>query len=291
MIHPQDVGMIGQAVEMDARHGSPSMSPVPSFVQQQQVRDSDSDVRGFVGMQQPQNHSEPPKSMTSVCSGNEYDKAPLPFAKLTIYSAYVPPRATWKGNSARDPPNSIGMNHIPPGSDPIELPVETPPLRQPRSNTADSQTPSHHRKASDNYYEDVDPRFASPPPPQPALDMRFHTQANQASAPMPSALRAGRPVIEHNGEIIDPSSSYEELQDGQRSPASDHSNMTSISQRGVNPNWQPGEQQGRLGVPPRRPIQLDSSLDFGMPARTGGMDGRGGMPMDVPPPTQHGQAF
>ena len=296
LMHPQDVVVIGQAVEMDARHGSPSMSPAPAFAQQQKLRDSDSDVRDFVAMQQPQNQRNSPMSMTSVYSGNEYDRPSLSSAKLMIYRSYVPPRAAWKGNPAHDPAGAVGMNHIPPASDPVELPSQTP-TRKTRSNTANSQSPSHHRKASENYYEDVDPRFASPSPPQPVVEPRFHTQATQSSAAMPSALVAGRPIIEHNGGIIDPSSSYEELQDGQRSPASDHSNMTSISQRGVNPNWQPGEQQGRLGVPPRRPTQqhrdvvLDSNPDFGMPVRTGGMGGRGAAPVDVPPPTQHGQAF
>ena len=50
--HP-DPEMIGQAVEMDARHGSPSLRspkfPPPTGMQ---LRDSDSDVQGFVGLQQ-----------------------------------------------------------------------------------------------------------------------------------------------------------------------------------------------------------------------------------------------
>ena len=65
--------MIGQAVEMDARHGSPSVNPN----QLDQLRDSDSDVRGFVGLQQQQHqqqkHRDSPMSMTSVYSANEYE--------------------------------------------------------------------------------------------------------------------------------------------------------------------------------------------------------------------------
>ena len=71
MPHAVDPGMIGQAVEMDARHGSPSMSPAPQFPNQQLLRDSDSDVQGFVGLQQPPKHRDSPMSMSSVYSGNE----------------------------------------------------------------------------------------------------------------------------------------------------------------------------------------------------------------------------
>lgn len=71
MTHAVDPGMIGQAVEMDARHGSPSMSPVPQFPNQQLLRDSDSDVQGFVGLQQPPKHRDSPMSMSSVYSANE----------------------------------------------------------------------------------------------------------------------------------------------------------------------------------------------------------------------------
>ena len=220
--------------------------------------------------------------------------------------AYVPPRAAWKGNPPTrglDQPNaSTSMNNFPSNSvnDPIELPVQST-LRKPRSNTGSSKHTTHNRnQSSDNYYEDVDPRFAQSSPPQPILDTRHPTQATQSSATVPSSLMPGlinptHPVIEHNGEIIDPTSSYEDIPDGQRSPASDHSNMTSISQRGINPNWQPSEQQGRLGVPGRRPVQqqrdilLDSNPDFGLSGRGGGMGGRD--VVGVPPPTQHGQAF
>jgi len=87
------------------------------------------------------------------------------------------------------------------------------------------------------------------------------------------------PTIEH----VDPSSSYEDFQDGQMSPAeSEHSNMTSISQRGVNPNWRPdsGHRPGQpnLGVPGRRPSQpLHSNSNYEIPPGI--------------PAIQHGQAF
>ncbi len=72
-MQPEQGEIIGQAVEMDARHGSPSMSPHPEFARPMQLRDSDSDVQGFVGLQQPPNHRDSPeRSLTSEYSAQEY---------------------------------------------------------------------------------------------------------------------------------------------------------------------------------------------------------------------------
>ena len=67
---PVNEHMIGQAVEMDARTGSPAQAP--SFAQPMQLRDSDSDVQGLVGLQQQREHRESPMSLTSVYSNQEY---------------------------------------------------------------------------------------------------------------------------------------------------------------------------------------------------------------------------
>jgi len=71
---PLDEGpMIGQAVEMDARHGSPSLSPNPNLTRPMQLRDSDSDVHGFVGLQQPPKHGDSPRnSMADAYSTQEF---------------------------------------------------------------------------------------------------------------------------------------------------------------------------------------------------------------------------
>ena len=62
---------------------------------------------------------------------------------------------------------------------------------------------------------------------------------------------------------LQPSTSYDSIHgEGTRSPAeSDISNYTSISQRGINPNWRPGSEEGRGammlgvgGVPNRKPL-------------------------------------
>lgn len=62
--------VIGQAIEMDATTGSPSHTPAP--IRPMQLRDSDSDVQGLVGLQQQREHRESPLSLTSVYSSQEY---------------------------------------------------------------------------------------------------------------------------------------------------------------------------------------------------------------------------
>lgn len=67
---PANDSVIGQAVEMDARTGSPARAP--HFAKPLQLRDSDSDVQGLVGLQQLREHRESPMSLTSVYSSQEY---------------------------------------------------------------------------------------------------------------------------------------------------------------------------------------------------------------------------
>ncbi len=216
---------------------------------------------------------------------------------------YVPPRAAWKSTPTSrgmtPPPKTIALDPV--THDPVELPTQNT-LKKPRSNS-NPKGPSHVRTiSSDNYYEDVDPRFALPTSPV-IQDTRHATQQTMntaSSGTVPPALMPGltsisahHPTIEHNGEIIDPTSSYEDLPDGQRSPTSDNSNMTSISQRGVNPNWNGVDPLGRLGVPSKRPVQqqrnmlLDSNPEFGLP---GGRARAGSRTQGAIVPVQ-GQAF
>ncbi len=63
--------MIGQAVEMDAVHGSPSFPGGAFASNQMQLRDSDSDVRGFMHLQEPPKHKDDHMSMGSVYSAEE----------------------------------------------------------------------------------------------------------------------------------------------------------------------------------------------------------------------------
>ncbi|KAL8714125.1 MAG: hypothetical protein Q9220_001853 [cf. Caloplaca sp. 1 TL-2023] len=281
---PASEPVIGQAVEMDATTGSPSHTP--TLVRPMQLRDSDSDVQGLVGLQQQREHRESPLSLTSVYSSQE---------------PYIPPRAGWQ-----HPPGSrsnLAQNVVSPIDDsPIaELPAHatrSPHVPQLTSTAPDSNIatslPGHARyNSADNYYEDMDPRFAE------ADDA--HPPQTQSSAPLPSALTAGlhpqppqHGIIEnttdHHSTHLQPSHSYDSIPEnthdaGSRSPAvSDGSNYTSISQRGINPQWQPppDHAMGMGGVPNRKPLRqqqnprdvlLNSNPDFELPiqgGRTGG---------------------
>ena len=221
-----------------------------------------------------------------------------------IARPYVPPRAAWTGvtRGVTPPPNTTAL-------DPVELPTSNQnTMRRVRtSSLPQAHAPGHGRNQSsaDAYYEDVDPRFVAP-----ETDTARQKQTTQSSKAVPPSLMPGitqapsqaqRPTI----QPVDPSSSYEDLQDGQMSPASDNSNMTSISQRGVNPNWRPGMEgpggqrsgQANLGVPGRRDqrhqqqqqqrdMLLSSNPDFELP---GGSGPHGRIPAGIR--GQQGQAF
>ena len=190
------------------------------------------------------------------------------------------------------PLNIIGRQHQ--VADPIELPEQNT-IRNNRE-LPQGQGPSHTRKASDNYYEDVPAQFMSPED-----NSHQGTQQLQPNHAMPASLIPGAsshspnyPIVEHHGEIVDPDEPYDHLPEGQRSPASDNSEMTSISQRGVNPNWRPGSADalGRLEVPQhraqaqqqKRDMLLNTNPDFEV-------SGRGVAGGRMPPPTTMGQAF
>ena len=165
---------------------------------------------------------------------------------------YVPARAGWnQGAPAELPSSSSNVGGYRGGA--------------PRPNRVNSG-------GSDIYYEDVDPRFAGEADPMPPLP------AEQGG--IPAALTAG-PQQQRGYHDESPDSlqiapppltnSYEDLP-GARSPAeSETSNFTSVSQRGVNPNWRPGfgGDFNSLG-PARRQSNtqariLDANPDFGVP--------------------------
>ncbi|KAK5998723.1 pH-response regulator protein palI/RIM9 [Cladobotryum mycophilum] len=115
-----------------------------------------------------------------------------------------------------------------------------------------------------NYYEDVDPRF----------DQANNNHSNHT-------YRQQSPPVEADYEVMRDAAS------GARSPAeSERSNFTSISQRGINPEWNPHPPmpQPPYGSPARRPVQqrrdmLLDNPDFMVPGgRSGpGQRGPGGM--------------
>ncbi|KAH8589060.1 SUR7/PalI family-domain-containing protein [Bisporella sp. PMI_857] len=244
-------GPVGQAIEMDANTGSPSKAP-PGFGQFGPLRDSDGDVAGMVGLQQQrQNLAE--NRDTYVSDGSRYSSD----------VAYVPPRQQWTTEGGR--------------SSPLNPSAQAPPAELPTT-----AGPTHKRVDSgDNYYEDVDPRFAEQPSSHPSM--------------MPAALApdytkngpSGGLRIQPGG--LDGNNSYEDIQSGSRSPAeSERSNFTSVSQRGINPRWNPGQPYApmpqRRPAPQRDDILLNSNPDFQLPSGRGGRGGgRGGrMPGQIP---------
>ncbi|OAG43602.1 hypothetical protein AYO21_02188 [Fonsecaea monophora] len=155
---------------------------------------------------------------------------------------------------------------------PIELPTSG-------SHVGGYRSQPHRQRVnsggSDLYYEDVDPRFASDPEPVPPQNL----QPGERNRRPPPLLTPGPPghyrPDSYNG--MPPTNSYEELP-GARSPAeSETSNFTSVSQRGVNPNWRPnnGGEFSTLGPMRRREQQtrqdmlLAGNPDFELPGAVG----------------------
>ena len=161
-------------------------------------------------------------------------------------NSYLPPRQAWAQGPGRHSPGVPSPLKVGGGG------------RGPVPNRA---SPAPQAGSASEYYEDVDPRFA---------DLS--------------------PVIEHRPSPphIHTTNAYEseDIPQGARSPAeSEKSTFTSISQRGINPRWNPppppppafGGRGGYGGpVPARRPVGrveevlLTSNPDFEIPSRGGG---------------------
>ncbi|KAF9871555.1 ph signal transduction protein [Colletotrichum karsti] len=229
---PGDAHMVGQAVEMDARTGSPAHPPAGFG----QFRDSDADIAGMVGLQQGSDNNRPNAQQrhdTYMSEGSRYST-----------DEYVPPRAAWNPNQ---PPsrNASPLSRV-------EMPGRS--------------SPAHAQPTASDYYEDVDPRFADAPAPAPA-----------ARAGPPPALQV--PLSAPNMYADTHADA------GARSPGaeSDRSNFTSISQRGINPRWNPPPMPYGQG-PPRRPppqqrrqdMLLANNPDFELPSNRLGPPSRAG---------------
>ncbi|CAK3777757.1 pH-response regulator palI RIM9 [Lecanosticta acicola] len=201
-------GTIGQAIEMDERTGSPQVSPTHQDSHQYGLRDSDVDVAGMVGLQQRGDHQSPPPGSVRQESHRSEPRSPA-----SIYSdQYVPPRANWSAvpapldqNQQQQPGLRATMETT--SSDPQSYATapssRAPPLSPvPASPTLSSPGHAangarHHRSNSENYYEDVDPRFAAdaPPLPPPVAAEQYHAidsnpHANRQSG-IPHALTPG----------------------------------------------------------------------------------------------------
>ncbi|ETI28209.1 hypothetical protein G647_00658 [Cladophialophora carrionii CBS 160.54] len=175
---------------------------------------------------------------------------------------YMPPRANWNGAA----PDNMGQPRSPGGYGPPPVDVGT--------HSNHPQRPRVNSGGSDIYYEDVDPRFASDPaPPVPPVPQNPEVHNRH---PAPPALLVPGPTGQYRPEAygeIPHTNSYEELP-GARSPAeSEASNFTSVSQRGVNPNWRPGNmgEFSSLGPMRKRDNQMRQDMllagnpDFELP--------------------------
>ncbi|KAI0153563.1 SUR7/PalI family-domain-containing protein [Pestalotiopsis sp. NC0098] len=128
---------VGQAVEMNAKTGSPAHPP-QDFGQfpNQQIRDSDADVAGMLALQQARVNT-PRRHDTYMTASSRYSQDE---------SAYVPARQAWAQGPGRNSPRMPSPLHIP--QRPADVPVTSAPS-QPSGG------------AGGAYYEDVDPRFTA----------------------------------------------------------------------------------------------------------------------------------
>ncbi|KAI0971978.1 pali-domain-containing protein [Xylaria arbuscula] len=215
------LGAVGQAVEMDATTGSPAHPPAGFGQFNNRIRDSDTDVAGMLALQEARTSSaQRHDTVTSEASKYSQDERP-----------YVPPRQAWNQGPGRASPSAPSQQRSPPPQEINGGALSLPPVT-----------------VNGGYYEDVDPRFAEPPP------------------------RAQHTTQEGPTSLDDP-----HLAPGARSPTvSERSGFTSVSQRGVNPRWNPPPGQGfNQQMPQRRPVNRNENLlnnnpDFQLPGRRGG---------------------
>lgn len=227
-----------------------------------QLRDSDVDVAGMVGLQQSRAMGDGGRA-TYMSDSSKYSTDFLP----------IPPGAVSHDNSERN---------LSRAASPAPLYRQAPEPAQP--NMALVGSGSHA-----DYYEDRDPRFDGPAAqtahgngnphlrPTEPIDEVVHTRAGGGRSPAGSERH-------HPTEPI-----YEDVHTtvgGARSPAeSERSNFTSISQRGVNPRWEPRPPMPNLGPPAarspqmkqqRQDVLLNSNPDFQLPGSRGSGPNRSG---------------
>ncbi|KAG5979520.1 hypothetical protein E4U55_005079 [Claviceps digitariae] len=220
------------AIEMDAA----PLSPPGPFIHRKQLRDSDEDVAGMVGLQQHR----------AMAAGGR-DTFMSDTSRYSVDEHYAPPRPAWNQNPGGHSPRTASSAHSYRPS--------------PEQSTA-NMTPARTGSRSD-YYEDVDPKFERTPHPTGHAGPMLH-------APPPELVYEDVHAV--NG--------------GARSPAeSERSNFTSISQRGINPRWEPQPPMPNQGIPPRRPVPmkqqrqdvlLNNNPDFQLPGSRGQAPNRAG---------------
>ena len=227
----------------------------------------------------------------------------------SIYSEYVPARQNWRTQQPavtqtpdEDFSDSNRLRPERPRIDTQNLDRDDNPYmrRSPEIDVNPAiRAPNRSRENTDSgtmiasYYEDVDPRFDDQDPdPQPPIDVnpyltppRSHRRPSDYDDPAPPLRR------NYSQTSIERQDDYQ----GPRSPAaSTSSHFTSVSQRGINPRWQPAppppQFQGEYN-PTRRKARndqmqfLSGNPDFELPVPRSGRrapipgDGGGRYPM------------
>ncbi|KAG5926059.1 hypothetical protein E4U42_003693 [Claviceps africana] len=219
-------------VELDAGH----LASPDSFGRHKQLRDSDGDVAGMVGLQQQR----------AMVAGTR-DTFMSDTSRYSTDEHYLPPQTPWNRNSRGQSPRTASSAHS---------------YRPTPEQSTSSNMPYGRTGPRSDYYEDIDPKFEKMPP-----------QTGHAG-PMPQTPPP-EPAFEDVHAVVG----------GARSPAeSERSNFTSISQRGINPRWEPQPPMPNQGIPPRRPVPakqqrqdvlLNNNPDFQLPGSRGQAPGRG----------------
>ncbi|KAG6005727.1 hypothetical protein E4U21_007743 [Claviceps maximensis] len=182
-----------------------------------------------------------------VMGGGARDTFMSETSRYSVDEHYEPPRPAWNPNSGAHSPRTASPAHS---------------YRPNPEQSASNNMPPVRRGSRSDYYEDVDPKFERIPPQAGHVGPMLHTPSE--------------PVYEDVHASIG----------GARSPAeSERSNFTSISQRGVNPRWEPQPPMPNQGIPPRRPVPmkqqrqdvlLNNNPDFQLSGSRGQAPGRGG---------------
>jgi len=228
---------------MDATTGSPSIAP-KGFGQFGQLRDSDGDVAGMVGLQQQRQNLAPRDTQISDSS------------RYSAEEPYVPPRQAWQEGGRSSPLN--------PASQPTELP---------------NANPSAHRRissAGDHYYEDVEPRFADQAPASntlvPAALAPGHGGSSGSLQPL---------GMDGNNSYEDVQSGSRSPAESERSNFTSVS-QRGVNPRWNAPQngYGPPMPNNRRPPPQRNDILLNSNPDFQL--RGGRGPGRGRAPGQIP---------
>jgi hypothetical protein len=271
-----DPNAIGQAIAMTPQHGSPVHAQAPFTEEPHPLSDSEDEGDGYgvAGVRKKSEHSQ---SSAYSSQRNEYvTSTPAQTPLTNRSSSYGRPWATTPGRQGTPPmPGEYPQPSSARRSPPRVIQNSTPPPQRARVNSGD------------NYYEDVDARFApyeqeaTAPPPTAGM-----APPPSTGLPMPTSLMPGTATLPiPRPHPLEQQRSYDSTQEG---PESEASNFTSVSQRGVNPNWDGGGYRGGGGpgdyayggVPRRGPPQgqrdfgLSNNPDFEVPgvgpARRGG---------------------